>query len=550
MIPFASQRGLGQDLATHLLNEHDNEFMEVADIRGAIAQDLHGAFAEWEIQADCLTRCRNYLYSLSVNPDPRQEPLTREQYLDYIVRVEEQLGLLGQPRAIVFHEKYGREHCHVVWSRINTDKEKAVQLAFDHDKLMMVTHEFAREHDLQLPEGYEKGQGTGNGQLSVYEMHQQRSTGLTKEERKEQVTDAWRESDSAKAFVQALAARGYILATGKRPYVLVDIYGQMNALPKLIGDKTVRTKDIRAFLEADFPPESLPTVEEAKKLAAQHLKVIEGHREHEQKAEALVHLRKMQAARREKLEADQAALRQRRHKQREALTARHKAARDAQRAAFLARVKSVRIEREERRPQGLAAFFGRVSGIDLIRKKLYRYRDRRHYRAFLEERNRLRDRQEQQRRELARHHEMQSLDLQRKIRALDQIDKRELKSLDESLRAEQRITDRGGRDTMPAIRACPGPDPGIDLEPHWRPAAPRAGKGRRNQWLTDAHEQAMTRRIRPVDLEEAFTRAASGEQDEGKTGTGEGPAPQKRSKADEYRRHKARKRNRDKDRER
>ena len=62
MIPFASQRGLGQDLATHLLNEHDNEKMEVAHIRGAIAKDLHGAFAEWEAQAHALTRCQNYLY--------------------------------------------------------------------------------------------------------------------------------------------------------------------------------------------------------------------------------------------------------------------------------------------------------------------------------------------------------------------------------------------------------------------------------------------------------------------------------------------------------
>ena len=73
MIPFASQRGLGQDLATHLLNEHDNELMEVADLRGAIAPDLHGAFAEWEAQAHALTKCKNYLYSLSVNPDPRRD---------------------------------------------------------------------------------------------------------------------------------------------------------------------------------------------------------------------------------------------------------------------------------------------------------------------------------------------------------------------------------------------------------------------------------------------------------------------------------------------
>ena len=51
MIPFASQRGGGQDLAAHLMNAYDNEVAEVAHIRGAIAGDLHGAFKEWQVQA-------------------------------------------------------------------------------------------------------------------------------------------------------------------------------------------------------------------------------------------------------------------------------------------------------------------------------------------------------------------------------------------------------------------------------------------------------------------------------------------------------------------
>ena len=93
--------------------------------------------------------------------------------------------------------------------------------------------------------------------LSLYEKHQQDATGLTKEERIGQVTEAWRRSDNARAFVKALEDLGYVLATGKRPYVLVDLYGEMNALPKLIDDRTVRTKDLRAFLERDFPPEVL-----------------------------------------------------------------------------------------------------------------------------------------------------------------------------------------------------------------------------------------------------------------------------------------------------
>ena len=156
MIPFRSQRGSGQDLATHLLNAHDNERVELAEVRGSVARDLHGAFTEWELQADGLTRCEKYLYRLSINPDPRQEALTREQYEDYIDRAETSLGLDGQPRAIVLHEKHGREHCHVVWSRIDADIGKAVQISFDKQKLMDVTREFAWDHGLTLPDGYQR----------------------------------------------------------------------------------------------------------------------------------------------------------------------------------------------------------------------------------------------------------------------------------------------------------------------------------------------------------------------------------------------------------
>jgi hypothetical protein len=74
MIPFGSQRGLGQDPATHLLNPQDNERLEVAQVRGLRCPRpaLHGAFAEWEAQAHNLTRATAYLYSLSINPDQRQ----------------------------------------------------------------------------------------------------------------------------------------------------------------------------------------------------------------------------------------------------------------------------------------------------------------------------------------------------------------------------------------------------------------------------------------------------------------------------------------------
>jgi Relaxase/Mobilisation nuclease domain len=318
MIPKASQRGLGQDLATHLQNAYDNEYVEIAEVRGAVAHDLHGAFAEWELCAHAMTGCRNYLYSLSVNPDPAQDPLTREQYLDYIDRAEGKLSLSGQPRAIVFHIKEGREHYHVVWSRIDTGRGKAIHQAFDRQKLMMVTRQFAREHGLLLPEGMvnDAGRDRRKKTLSLYEKHQQDATGLTKEERIAQVTQAWRQSDGARAFVRALEELGYVLATGKRPYVLVDLYGEMNALPKLIDDKQVRTNDIRAFLERDFPPESLPSVEEAKALVASHRKAIEDFGKAQARADRVDALKASQAERRRQLEDERSEMKARHSEER------------------------------------------------------------------------------------------------------------------------------------------------------------------------------------------------------------------------------------------
>lgn len=507
MIPFGSQRALGQDLATHLLNAHDNETLEVAQVRGSIARDLHGAFAEWEAVAHGLTRCRNYLYSLSVNPDPAQGRLTREQYLDYIDRVEERLGLTGQPRAVIFHEKHGRQHCHVVWSRIDAEKGTARHLAFDHEKLMMVTREFARDHGLRLPDGYfrDRGDKQRGRQQSLYERAQEAATGVSKEERMLHVTQAWRASDSAKAFVRALEDLGYVLATGKRPYVLVDVYGDVNALPKLIDDKTVRTKDIRAFLEGEFPPEALPTVEEAQALIAQHRQAIEDFNKAKAKPDELEQLK---AQRRAGAEKEAAGLKALQGRERIELSAQQKQDRSALRTAYLDEMKQRRTLRARNRPTGLAAFLGRITGVALITKKLHKYRDRKRFETFLAERKQLYDRQGQERLALRRRQQVQAADINRNLRALDQIEQRERRSLATAMLKQRRIEERRRHDhRMPPVKA--------------KNEAPKKARRVTNPYTSTlarelAERAAARRRVdRPVNLKDEFARAAVGEEKEG-----------------------------------
>jgi hypothetical protein len=467
MIPFGSQRALGQDLATHLLNTLDNERMEVAQVRGAIARDLHGAFAEWEAQAHTLTRCTNYLYSLSVNPDQRQGRLTKEQYLDYIDRAENRLGLAGQPRAVVFHikkDKNGvpREHCHVVWSRIDAERGKAHHMAFDHDKLMMVTREFARDHGLTLPDGYYRDKGQErpkkNRQLTLYEKNQQDKGGLSKEQHIAQVTAAWEKRDTPRAFVRSLEDMGYILATGTRDYVLVDLYGNMNSLPKLVEDTKVRIKQVREFLSKDFPKDSLPSVDEARALAAGHRAAMELFRTNVQRQaqearqkETREALQRKQEDRRSPLEEESKALADRQRRAGQELATRQKDARAVLRQGYLQETKRIRLDRAAHRPQGLAAFIGRITGVELITKKIQQYRDKTRYDAFLAQKRELTERQQLETSALARRLELEMLTMHRRVRALELVEQRELRSLETTLLKERRIEERKrtGREPSP-----------------------------------------------------------------------------------------------------
>ncbi|MEL6999795.1 MAG: relaxase, partial [Pseudomonadota bacterium] len=137
MILVGNQRGGARDLALHLMKD-ENESVVVHDLRGFVGNDLMSAFRESQAISRA-TRCRQHLYSLSLNPPPDAivDPEAFEAAID---RAEARLGLTGQPRAIVFHEKQGldgeiRRHAHAVWCRINPDSMTAVHLPHTKRKL-------------------------------------------------------------------------------------------------------------------------------------------------------------------------------------------------------------------------------------------------------------------------------------------------------------------------------------------------------------------------------------------------------------------------------
>jgi len=271
MLMQDSQRGGAKNLALHLLKQ-DNDHVEVHELRGFVSRNLMGALNEI-YAASRATRAKKFMYTVSFNPPPI-ERVSTEEFLDAIERVEEKMGLLGQQRAIVFHEKNGRRHAHVVWSRIDVAQGKAIELPFTKRKLKDLTRDFFVENDWQMPPGYANSEERNPLNYNLAQWQQAKRAKKDAKHLKSVFADCWALSDGRPTFASALKERGFVLAKGnRRGVVAIDETGEVYSVAKWAGTKA---KEVRAKLGE---LEGLPSVEEAKanyaKQMSAHLKVIQ-----------------------------------------------------------------------------------------------------------------------------------------------------------------------------------------------------------------------------------------------------------------------------------
>ena len=430
MILKGNQRAGGQQLAAHLMNSFDNERVELVEVRGAVARDLPGAFAAWVAQARG-TKCDEPLYSFSASPDQAQGHLTREQYVELIDRTERSLKLVGQPRAVVFHEKRDkdgvpREHCHVVWSRIDTEKMKAVQLSNDRLKLRTVAREFARDHGLELPDGMKKDGRRDRfneraRQENLGERQQKERTGIPKADRMADIAACWKQTGNGAAFVQAMKTKGYHLAQGdSRDYVVIDLHGEVHSLSRQLKG-TARSKEMHERL-AEWPPDKLPGVEETQKFLRQKRQdaVRKAVAKKEITGPTAVELRRQ--ALQEHQQQRRAAL----DNKRIDLIARHMSERDGLKAAQQAQDTGIVSARLQKKPKGFMAFLTRITGIKLVLDARRKQQDK----ARAAEHR-------QQTEALQRTHDREMHEMDRRYRALERLDARENRSADMALKREE-----------------------------------------------------------------------------------------------------------------
>nr|WP_281199119.1 hypothetical protein [Hyphomonas adhaerens] len=235
-------------------------------------------------------------------------------------KAEEALGLTGQPRVIVFHEKGDNRdrHAHVVWSRIDVAEMKAIPMPFDRMRMKEVSRELFIEHGLDVPRGLINRAERNPLNYTLDEYQHAKRVGQNAHEVKAAIQSAWAQSDNAVSLSAALQERGFRLARGdRRGFVAVDVNGEPFALAKWAG---VKTKAVRERLG---PESLLPSLDETRAAIAQDMTCKMNQfqaelsaREEQRKQEAACQRRQM--VERQRTERAQALEQIRQRQQREA----------------------------------------------------------------------------------------------------------------------------------------------------------------------------------------------------------------------------------------
>ena len=267
MILHGNARGGGSELAVHLMRTDENEHVQVHDVSGFMSDDVRGAFLEVEALAKG-TRCQKPLFSLSLSP-PKDANASAKDFEQAIAKAEEALGLSGQPRVIVFHEKgeHRDRHCHVVWSRIDATQMKAIPMPFNRLKMRDVSRELFIEHGWNVPRGLLNTQERNPLNYTLEQYQQAKRMGRHADEIKADLQAAWAMSDTRATFEHALQDKGFRLARGdRRGFVVVDHQGEVMSVPRWVGAKTKMVRE-RLGSEKDLPDVQAVQAEYAREMA-------------------------------------------------------------------------------------------------------------------------------------------------------------------------------------------------------------------------------------------------------------------------------------------
>jgi hypothetical protein len=282
MILEGNQRGGARQLARHLMNVQDNEHVELYEISGFMSDNVKDALDEIHAVSRG-TKCKQFMFSVSLNP-PQDVIAPPEYFKNAIAKIEERNGLTDQPRVIVFHEKEGRRHAHCVWSRIDADNMKAINLPHYKLKLNDISKQLYLQHGWTLPQGFIDQQYRNPLNSTLEEWQQAKRVQEDAQMLKQMFKQAWQDSDNQQSLQNSLKNHGFWLAQGdRRGFVAVDYKGEVYSLSRWMD---VKTKELKQRLNQ---LEHLPSVQEVKAEISQsmsdalkkHIDTVHQQRKHE-----------------------------------------------------------------------------------------------------------------------------------------------------------------------------------------------------------------------------------------------------------------------------
>jgi len=264
MIINGGSRCNARFFARHLSDEDENERVTLCDIRYLAAENVTDALHEMEVVA-LGTFCKNFFYHANLNPLDT-EHLTDDQWDHAVDLLERNLGLERNARFIVEHRKKGRTHRHVIWSRIDVRRMRAVTMMHDYTKHQATARQL--EHELGLERvhsvlGPDKVKGQRpKRRPKTWESFRGKKSGIDPIAMTREITALYRASMTGEEFAAALAECGYrLIKADRRDLCVMDAAGQLHSIARRI--EGIKAGELTNFMQ-DINTQLLPTAAEAR----------------------------------------------------------------------------------------------------------------------------------------------------------------------------------------------------------------------------------------------------------------------------------------------
>ncbi len=172
---------------------------------------------------------------------------------------------------MVEHVKHGRPHQHIVWSRIDLDRGRAISDSNDARKNHAIAREVEREYGLEKVIGpYDREPGTLRPPRAPepWEMYRAGQSGITIESIEADLAQLRPQCANATEFHAVLDRHDYILARGDKvtagqlTLMIIDPAGDEHALARRLG---IKTKELNEFMRG-VDRAALPDIHQAKEM--------------------------------------------------------------------------------------------------------------------------------------------------------------------------------------------------------------------------------------------------------------------------------------------